>query len=86
MSKTEQPVWSYGTQHVDVMLWQYCCGLFDLLRYIDRDKQPNVFEQRVAGKIDQLKAIYNIEPSFVVTLVEKGNGMHEFEMKKITVV
>jgi hypothetical protein len=85
MSKTEQPVWSYGTQHVDVMLWNYCLGLFDLIPRLDKEKAVLIFDQHVTGKISQIKAIYDLTPSFTVTLIITHDDGVKYEMKKIPV-
>lgn len=84
MSKNEQQEWSYKTQHMDIILWSYCCGLFSFVPWLDRERAVNIFDEDVTGKIAQMKNIYNLSPSFTVKLImnKSGDGA-SFEMKKV---
>lgn len=83
MKKSEPIEWTYTTQHADVMLWQYCCGLFDMIPRIDRDKAINVFEHHMIAKVAQIDAIYGFKPSFTVKLTINQEAKETvFEMEK----
>jgi len=84
--KTDQPEFAYKTHHVDIILWNYCYGMFDMLPWMGPDDRIKAFDQNVKSKIAQIKAIYDVTPSFTVVLkINPSGDGSTMEMKKIPV-
>jgi hypothetical protein len=69
------PLWSYRTEHVDLMLWQYGCGLMDATNE-HRLKSSLSYIEEVNKccqiRFDYLASMY-VEPSFKIELVLENN-------------
>lgn len=84
--KPDQPEFSYKTQHADIILWQYCYGLFDMIPRIEESDRVKAFELNEAAKRAQIRAIYDIDPSFRVILeISRDGDKTMFDMKKVPV-